>query len=95
MYSDLIGPDLIWLDNEYLNSSPRIAIVGQQIDGWNYNYPQFVSDWSVSDAIAGYREFNFAANYNSSPFWQFSIKSVCPPFQVNRKRGERFFGQTL
>lgn len=67
-YSDLVGPDLIWLDDEYLSSSPRIAIVGQQVDGWDYNYPAFVSEWSVAEAIAAYREFDFAANYYSSPF---------------------------
>ncbi|MBI3799168.1 MAG: hypothetical protein HY268_19670 [Deltaproteobacteria bacterium] len=73
-YSNLVGPDLIWLDDEYLNSCPRIAIVGQQVDGWDYKYPEFVSEWSVPDAIASYREFDFAANDYSSPFWQFCHK---------------------
>lgn len=42
-YSDLVGPDLIWLDDEYLNSSPRIAIVGKEQRGWDYTCPQFIS----------------------------------------------------
>jgi hypothetical protein len=70
-YSDLVGPDLIWLDDEYLNSASRIAIVGQEQRGWDYSYPEFVSDWKVPDAIAVYREFDFGVSYNASPFWQF------------------------
>lgn len=70
-YSDLVGPDLIWLDDEYLNSTPRIAIVGKEQKGWDYNYPEFISDWNVPDAIAAYREFDFGMNYYASPFWQF------------------------
>lgn len=70
-YSDLIGPDLIWLDDEYLNSNPRIVIVGKEQRGWDYTYPEFISDWDISDAIAAYREFDFGVNYYASPFWQF------------------------
>jgi hypothetical protein len=70
-YSDLLGPDLIWLDDEYLNASPRIVIIGQEQKGWDYSYPEFVSEWSVTEAIAVYREFDFGVNYHASPFWQF------------------------
>lgn len=70
-YSDLVGPDLIWIDDEYLNSSPRIAIVGKQIKGWDYTYPEFITEWDVNDAIAAYRKFDFGVNYYDSPFWRF------------------------
>jgi hypothetical protein len=70
-YVDLVGPDLIWLDDQYLNSSPRVAIVGKQQKGWDYTYPQFISEWNVPNAISLYREFDLAAKYNASPFWQF------------------------
>ncbi len=47
-YSGLEGPDLIWLHDEYLNSKPRIAIIGQQVLGWSsYNYPDFIKNWTV------------------------------------------------
>jgi hypothetical protein len=70
-FSDLVGPDLIWVDDEYLNAKTRIAIIGQQIDGWDYTYPEFIDDWKVDDAIEGYRKFDYGISYYSSPFWQF------------------------
>jgi hypothetical protein len=70
-FSDIVGPDLIWVDDEYLNAPTRIAIIGQQVDGWDYTYPEFVADWEVNNAIEEYRKFDYGINYHSSPFWQF------------------------
>jgi hypothetical protein len=70
-FGDLVGPDLIWVDDEYLQAQPRIAIIGQQVLGWDYTYPEFVKDWEVGDAIEAYRKFDFGADYYSTPFWQF------------------------
>ena len=70
-FSDLLGPDLVWADDEYLDAETRVAIIGQQIDGWDYTYPEFISDWNVADAIKACREFDYGISYYSSPFWQF------------------------
>ena len=69
-YSDIYGPDLIWIDDEYLNSRPRITIVGQEQRGWAYTYPEFIAKLTVADCISVYRKFDFGANY-PGPFWQF------------------------
>ena len=70
-FSDLVGPDLIWIDDEYLDSSPRITVIGKEQRGWDYTYPEFISKWSVAEAIAAYRGFDLGLNYYASPFWQF------------------------
>lgn len=87
-YSDLRGPDLIWLDDEYLNSSPRIVIIGKQQDGWDYNYPEFVSGWSISDAIDVYRKFDFGVRYHATPFWNFfhSVRRSAFPNECDARR---------
>src|ERR1035437_3683686 len=59
-YAGLRGPDLIWLDDEYLKSKPRLVIIGQQVGDWYYNYPEFVKSTAVSEAISQYRGFDFA-----------------------------------
>ena len=73
-FANIMGPDLIWVDDEYLNAPTQIAIIGQQVDGWDYSYPEFVNNWEVSDAIEEYKKFDFGINYHSSPFWQFFHK---------------------
>ena len=87
-YSDLVGPDLIWLHDEYLNSTPRIAIVGKEQKGWDYTYPEFISEWDVPEAIAVYREFDFGMNYYASPFWQFfhAVRSSAFPDEGDARR---------
>jgi len=80
-YVHLIGPDLICLDEQYLNSSPRIVIIGQQIGNWDYNYPKFVDEWSVKEAIKEYQDFDFAFSdkeigFRGTPFWQFFHKGI-------------------
>jgi hypothetical protein len=70
-FTDLVGPDLIWIDEEYLKAEPRIAIIGQQVLGWDYTYPEFIKNWEVDNAIDKYREFDYGAHYYSTPFWQF------------------------
>jgi hypothetical protein len=100
-YSSLYGPDLIWLDNDYLNSRPRMAIIGQQVYSWYYNYREFVTDvWeyyyakstakgSVKKAIAEYRGFDFAFSEKEplrrTPFWQFFHKVRESAFSTERE----------
>jgi len=89
-YSDLRGPDLIWLDDEYLNSTPRMAVVGQQQLWWKYSYPEFISQRSISDAIAVYRKFDFGVgeNYYASPFWRFfdAVRTAAFPDDTGTRR---------
>ncbi|MEI6314462.1 MAG: hypothetical protein WCO89_06295 [Syntrophus sp. (in: bacteria)] len=70
-FTDLVGPDLIWVDDEYLKTQPRIAIIGQQVLGWDYTYPEFINNWEVVDAIDEYRKFDYGVRYYSTPFWRF------------------------
>jgi hypothetical protein len=85
-FSWLLGPDLICLDDQYLNSNPRIAIVGQEVRDWYYSYPEFLAgNWdycyvaaektSLHKAIAEYRGFDFAFSKSEplqhTPFWRF------------------------
>lgn len=70
-FADMAGPDLIWLDEQYLNSRQRIAIIGKEQRGWDYTYPEFLSKWSVSKAIDVYLDFDLGKEYYASPFWQF------------------------
>jgi len=71
-FSWLHGPDLICLHNQYLNSNPRLVIIGQEVHEWYYNYREFVAGvWEfyyanstskscVKKAIAEYQGFDFA-----------------------------------
>lgn len=70
-FADMKGPDLIWIDEQYLTSQQRIAIIGKEQLGWDYTYPEFLSKWTVSEAIKAYRDFDLGREYRASPFWQF------------------------
>jgi hypothetical protein len=86
-FSWLLGPDLIRLDDQYLHSSPRVAIIGQEVHDWYYNYPQFLAGrWEyyyaepsttgvVRRAVAEYQGFDFGFSekepLQGTPFWQF------------------------
>src|ERR1035437_4484845 len=75
-YGSLRGPDLIQLDDDYLKSKRRLAIIGQQVGDWYYNYPEFVKNTAVSKAMSQYQKFDFADSssepgYRGTPFWQF------------------------
>lgn len=86
-FSWLLGPDLIQLDDEYLHSSPRVAIIGQEVHDWYYNYAQFLTGrWEyyyaesskkgvVRKAVAEYQGFDFGFSekerLQGTPFWQF------------------------
>lgn len=86
-FSWLLGPDLIRLDDQYLHSSPRVAIVGQEVHDWYYNYAQFLAGrWEcyyaepttkgrVRKAVAEYQGFDFGFSekepLQGTPFWQF------------------------
>ena len=87
-YDFLIGPDLIWIDDEYENSSSRIAIIGKEQFGWDYSFPEFVSNWSVPQAVNAYREFDFGMNYVASPFWQFfhAVRKIAFPDEQEKRR---------
>ncbi len=50
-FPGLEGPALVWMSDEYLQASPKIAIIGQQVREW-YSYHSFVSQMSIDDAIA-------------------------------------------
>ena len=76
LYSGLYGPNLIWLHDEYLKSKRRIAVIGQQVLSWGYNYPRFIKKLPISEAIEEHREFDFAQQDGyrhllRSPFWKF------------------------
>jgi len=70
-FAELVGPDLIWVDDEYLKAQPRVAIIGQQLLEGDYTYPEFVKNWEVDDAIEEYIKFDYGVKYYSTPFWQF------------------------
>lgn len=88
VFAELVGPDLIWMDDQYITATPRVVIIGQQIDGWDYTYIDFVWSWSVTDAIARYRDFDFGLNYYSTPFWQFfhEIRECFFPIEPELRR---------
>lgn len=69
--ADMKGPDLICIDDQYLSSPQRIAIIGKEQLGWDYSYSEFLSNWSVKRAINVYREFDLGIGYYARPFWQF------------------------
>jgi hypothetical protein len=87
-YTDLRGPDLICLDDEYLSSSPRIAIIGKEQFGWDYSYPEFVTQWTIPGAMSCYAEFDFAISYHSTPFWRFfrAVRIAAFPDEPEKRR---------
>lgn len=60
--SSLSGPFLIAPNDNYWNSSVKIAFVGQETKGWK-SYDQ------ISDQMHQHEKFNLGENYFSSPFW--------------------------
>jgi hypothetical protein len=74
LYDHLRGPDLAWASPAYIAAKPRVILVGQQQDGWSYSYREFVNEWTIERAVGEYRDFNFGATYNRSPFWQFHVE---------------------
>jgi len=71
LYDRLRGPDLVWVAQAYIAATPRVLFVGQQPDGCDYSYAEFLSDWTVVRAVDGYRRFNFGQHYDASPWWTF------------------------
>ena len=86
-FSDLSGPDLICIDDDYLKSTSKIAIIGQQTNGWDYTFPEFITDWEVIDAIEAYKKFDYAIDYPASPFWDFfhKIRTLQNGLNSNRR----------
>ncbi len=87
-YDEIAGPDLIWLDEEYLQSEPKIAIIGKEQRGWDYSYSEFISQWDIKSAISVYRTFDFGKEYYSSPFWRFfhQIRHCAFPQEPNARK---------
>ena len=74
-YSNVSGPLLISLTNDYENSGRKVLIVGQQTNGWGNLYG------SVEDLISTYEEFSFGKKYHNSPFWRGAnllYDNICP-----------------
>lgn len=71
LLEQLYGPELLWADDDYFAARERVAVIGKQIDGCDYHCRDFVSTWSVQQATALTKAFDFGATYYASPFWQF------------------------
>jgi hypothetical protein len=82
LFERLKGPDLLWVSPAFRDATPRVAIIGQQQEGWEYTYREFIDRWTIEEAVSVYRQFNFGERYTSSYFWQF-FKEV----------REHFFGE--
>jgi hypothetical protein len=67
----LAGPDLIFVADPYVKGGRRVAIIGQQQKGCDYNYKDFLDKWTILEAVSTYEKFYFGKNYTLSPFWQF------------------------
>lgn len=73
------APLLMNINEQYINSSPKVLLIGQETCGWgdsiNFsNLTGFLSNDidSVSSLISKYRDFNFAEKArNNTPFWRF------------------------
>lgn len=51
----LEGPDLINVSKEYIESKPKIMIIGQENCGWGYSCYEFQDTWTLQDALAVYK----------------------------------------
>jgi hypothetical protein len=71
VYTRLRGPDFVWVAPAYMTAKPRVLFIGQQPDGCDFSYAEFLSAWTVAAAVEGYRQFNFGEYYNASPWWTF------------------------
>jgi len=72
----LVGPDLIHIHDDYLKSKHKIAIIGQQVHGWYYDFPEFLREWPISEAVKEYTRFDYAHDKREpeclrTPFWKF------------------------
>jgi hypothetical protein len=45
--ADLRGPDFVWVAPAYLTAKPRVLFIGQQPDGCDFSYAEFLSGWTV------------------------------------------------
>lgn len=79
---ELCGPFLIEPTPQFIASSPRIMVFGQETYGWDT--VQTVLGSGAETSLNTYREFDYGEAYRRSPFWAF-VREVAEGLGLDRR----------